>query len=164
MGQAMKGAQGLGATPGLRATAARCVGSVAVHDLTHAPYAALIQMVGGPFGEGQGLFGIAVYRVVREGKGTQEPAPDGSLVVGSVALTRVSHVVTGIVRVAGCKAAQADGGQQLGGTHVYDRARAHGIQKARTERDGKNLIGPQARVHTAPSDIQVAVGSVHPFL
>src|SRR5207245_8541647 len=102
----------------------------------------------------------AVYRVVREGKGTQEPAPDGSLVVRSVALTRVSRVVTGIVRVAGCKAAQADGGQQLGGTHVYDRARVHGIQKARTQRDGKNLIGPPARIHTAPFDIQDALGYV----
>src|SRR5438874_2854910 len=149
MGQAMKGAQGLGDAPGLCETAARCVGRIAVHDLADASDAALIQMVGEPSEKGDGMSGIAVYRVVREGKGTQEPAPDGSLVVGSVALTRVSRVVAGIVRVARCKAAHADGGQQLGGTHVYDRARTHGTQQARTERDGKNLIGPQARIHTA---------------
>jgi len=81
-------------------------------------------------------------------------------VVGPIALTRVSRVVACVVRVAGCKAAQADGGEQLCGTHVYDRTRAHGIQKVGTERDGKNLIGPQARIYTVPFKVHGAVGSV----
>src|SRR5205823_1066328 len=145
MGQAMKGAQGLGDAPGLCETTARCVGRIAVHDLADASYAALIQMVGDPPEKRDCMSGIAVYTVVREGKGTQEPAPDGSLVVGSIALTRVSQVATCIVRVAGCKAAQADGSQQLCGTHVYDRAPVRGPQQPRPERAGKTPTVPQAR-------------------
>jgi len=70
MGQAMKGAQRLRDAPGLRETAARRVGRIAVHDLADASDAALIQMVGEPPEKSDGMSGIAVHAVMREGKGT----------------------------------------------------------------------------------------------
>jgi len=74
----MKGAQRLRNPPRLCEAAARRVGSIAVHDLADAPDAAFIQMVGKPFEQGDGMSGIAVDRVMRECKGPEEPAPDGS--------------------------------------------------------------------------------------
>src|SRR5256885_8751130 len=55
----------------------RRVGRIAAHDLADASDAALIQMVGEPPEKSDGMSGIAVHAVMREGKGTQEPAQIG---------------------------------------------------------------------------------------
>src|SRR5215831_18281062 len=130
---------------------------LAVHDFADASDAGLIQMRSKTFKQCQGVSGVAVYPVMRQGIGTEEPRPDGALVIAGIALAGVARVTVRVARVGGRKAPQANRGQKLPCAHIDDRPRALCIEKTGAERHGEDLIGPEARVYTLASAVdQVA--------
>ena len=79
-------------------------------------------------------------------EGADQPAPHRALVVGRVARAAVAAVAADVLRIVGRQAAQAMRGQQAPGADVHHGARLCLVQRAVRQRDGEELVRPQARI------------------
>src|SRR6185503_7391811 len=94
------GAQRLGHGPGLRGTAPGLVRRITVEDLAEGADAIGAQLKSEGIEKGPGTAGVAVHLEVREGEGTEQPAPYRPLVIRAVTLPRASVVAPAIVGMA----------------------------------------------------------------
>src|SRR6185436_6144980 len=96
--------------------------------------------------EGTRGLGILIHAPVRLDKCADEPGPDGSLMIGRIALTLIAAIVAHIRRMSRRKRAQPVGGQQLFSANVYNPLRAVSRfffgQRPIWKRDGEELIRP----------------------
>lgn len=79
---------------------------------------------------------------VSANEGSDQPAPNSSLVVGAVALLRSTTIVTAILRTVGRKAAETKRSQQVACADSHDGALLVWREGARRQRDSQDLIGP----------------------
>jgi len=102
----------------------------------------------------EGVSGVTVHPVMGYGVGTQQPRPDGALVIAGITLAGVARVAVRVARVGGRKASQPDRSQELPGAHIDDCPGASCVQKIGAKRYGKDLIGSQARIYALASVVE----------
>src|SRR5579863_7423382 len=88
--------------------------------------------------EGQGGGTVLIYAVMGQGEGAEEPCPDSALMVGGVAFARAAGIGGGVAGFAGGEAAQAVGGDEVGGAGVHYGFLLIGGERAGAERDGED--------------------------
>ena len=128
-----------------------------VEDLAHAPQARLVEV---PLERDQELAAMrhrlrsaAEGGQVRPDERSQEPGPDGPLVVSAVALCGTARVARRVSGFSGRQRAQPVRGEQLLLDGPHDGPSLLGPQQRERKRDGEDLIGPQPWVGPAvPTD------------
>src|ERR1019366_7365521 len=127
---------------------------------TAEPDAGLLAGIRVPFGR---VF--PMHPDVRRDEGAEQPGPDGSLMVGGVALDGAAIAFGAIAHVELSESAQPVVGQQLAFGHREDTAGAVGWHHGVAEREGDHLIGADAAVfELAVDDIVETTGLVVPEL
>src|SRR5438105_15789666 len=82
---------------------------------------------------------------MRERKRAEQPAPNGALMVGCVALARAAMVVSLVSGFSWRKAAQAVGREQAPCANVHNRFSLLWRKRALRKRHGKDLTGTKRR-------------------
>ncbi len=72
--------------------------------------------------ERTGLFPVVVGPEMGADKGPDQPAPDGALVIGTIALPPITTIVADVGRIIGSETAQTVRGEQMAGADVYHSA------------------------------------------
>ena len=108
--------------------------------------------------------GIVVNAEMCQREGTQQPTPNGPLVVGGITHVRGATVVSLITAIGRRKAAKPMRRKQVPGTHVHHGSLLPGPERALCERDRKELVGSQRRIVTVGpvNHVKAPAGSLVP--
>src|SRR5215471_19450295 len=114
--------------------------------------------------EGSSQRRVTEHAQVCQGEGTQQPAPDGTLMICRIAFARAAAIARLKVRVAWCEAPQAVRSDQMLSAGTYDGTLLFERQRAFGQRNGENLIGPQRGVRPSRSidDIKAIIRRLIP--
>src|SRR5437667_10156095 len=82
----------------------------------------------------------------RRDPGTEEPGPDGALMIGAVALPLTALDAAAIARIVRRQGAQADRREQLLLAHAKHRFGAIAAEQRKRKGDRQNLVWPDRRV------------------
>ena len=96
-----------------------------------------------------GLRLVAVDAEIGPAEASDEPGPDGALVIGGVAAELVAVVPGAVAGVPGAQRAEAFGGEELFLDDGYDAGLLLLRQGAKGQGDGEDLVGADGRVSLA---------------
>ena len=123
-------AQNFGHAPCLGEASPRRKRCLAVENFTQATQTSGGELVGHGLQDLHSLIWIAIDPEVGQAKWTQQPAPNGALMVGAVALSLVATIMALVLGLGRGQAAQTVRGQQVPGTGVDDRSLSISQQRA----------------------------------
>ena len=86
---------------------------------------------------------IAVDAQVRKRERAEQPSPRRALVIRAVALGRPAAIAARVRGFAGAEAPEAERGEELTRARLDDPPLPLGRQRARGQRDGEDLVGPE---------------------
>src|SRR5579871_4269946 len=129
--------------PGLGDAAARGEGGLGVEDFGESTEAVACNGLRQRFEETERVGLVLVDAVMREGERTERPAPNGTLVIGGVAIARAAAKVSDVAGFVSSEAAQAEWCKKFGLANVdYGFLLIRRERRAR-ERDRENLVGAE---------------------
>src|SRR5262249_24342014 len=108
--------------PCLSDATARGKGSSTVENFNSAAETVVAKLIGKGFEKGSRSNGVVIHTQVRQNKRTKQPAPDCSLMVGSVAFARATSVPVLKMGMAWRQATQPVGGEKVTGAGVHNGA------------------------------------------
>src|SRR5882672_11374540 len=154
------GSQDFRHTPGLRKAAARFEWCIRIHDFTDLSDAALAQVRGNGAQEFQRRRCVGMNPVVRARKGSEQPGPYRTLVIGPVAFAGSAAVAPDIAWIAWSKGAQAHGSPQFRCADGEDTLRSLAGQQRMRQRQGEDLVRTQTAVAAPAGVVDIALRSI----
>src|ERR1700726_4505389 len=88
-----------------------------------------------------GLLASSIHLYIRGNERSQQPRPNSSPVVGSVAICTAAGVASAVLRVARCESAKSERGQQVFFNFLYHTSGAVAGQHAVREAHCEDLVG-----------------------
>ena len=127
----MPSAEEFGDGPGLGDAGGRFERRFGVEDLGERTEAVDVDGSGERLQEVECCRFVLIDAEMSEGEGTEEPAPDGALMIGGVAVARTATIVRDVSRFVRAETAKAEGSEKFSAADIHDGFLLFGRERAR---------------------------------